>query len=138
MTGLSPIVVLDGYYGVGNLGDDILMLVSYSILREAFDPAEICVRVVGDHTYVRRLLTEDCVVMPVERFAHETSIPRSTKLSVLGGGGFLADHFGTKSVFARTRQRFLRTFGVGALKNLDELAGIRPLVRRLWRPGGFP
>src|SRR3990170_7556134 len=36
-------IILKGFYGFGNLGDDILMLTTYKIIKEIFPTAEILI-----------------------------------------------------------------------------------------------
>ena len=49
-------VEVKGFYGHGNLGDDLLMIVSYRFIRELFElPVEI---LKTDKTYIMRLIPE--------------------------------------------------------------------------------
>ncbi len=36
-------ILLKGYYGFGNLGDDLLMLVTYKLVKEKYPNAEITI-----------------------------------------------------------------------------------------------
>jgi polysaccharide pyruvyl transferase WcaK-like protein len=79
-------VLLTGYYGRANFGDDILLLVSYALARRQWPEARIAIRChapVGD--YFGKLLGDDGfeVVRPGEYCRYDVEI--------LGGGGLFFD-----------------------------------------------
>ena len=111
--GTSPQVCLDGYYGAGNLGDDILMIVSYSILRQIFSPEEILV-IAREKAYVKNMLGEQC------HLQIELSSPFLTEALVLGGGGLFFD-FAKGGRVHRARQFFLHKLGVVRLQKITHI-----------------
>lgn len=72
-------VLLKGYYGFGNLGDDVLMVTSYNYLKKIFPKDSIYILARGGNTgYVQCLVPEAHVV---------SSIEGEAELIVHGGGG---------------------------------------------------
>lgn len=88
-----PDVVLVGYYGRGNFGDDVLMKVAHGIARSIRPSASIGVRLGSAVSYPSRLIGEEI-----------TSIPFGTsnkhQLIIHGGGGTFFD-FTPHSLAAR-------------------------------------
>ena len=78
-------ILLQGYYGYANLGDDLLLLVAFRMLQEAFPAARIHVRCLSpDGSYLRSLLGDSVpLVSAVE--------PVDYDLIVAGGGGVFFD-----------------------------------------------
>ena len=73
-------ILIVGYYGKGNFGDDVLLSASYELLRQAMPDADISVLIDGSRgAYVQRLLKE-ATVLPFGRHGH-------FDLIVHGGGG---------------------------------------------------
>ncbi len=97
-------ILLLGYYGKGNFGDDVLLKVTYELLRCAVPEASISVIVDGDgKNYVRNLLGNVNVLKPARH--------RHFDLIVHGGGGvfFDAKHYG---FFNRLIERIIPIFGL--------------------------
>lgn len=80
----KPRILLVGYYGKGNFGDDVLLNVTHGLLRHALPNAEFSV-IVGEEggEYVRHLLGDVKVLRPA-RHGH-------FDLIVHGGGGVFFD-----------------------------------------------
>lgn len=75
----SPEVVLLGYYGHGNFGDDVLMVVAHAVARRMLPDARIALRIGTSATYPDRLLG-----LGVERLPFGT---RDRHQLILHGGG---------------------------------------------------
>ncbi len=73
-----------GYYGQGNFGDDVLMVVAHLLVQQILPGAGIALRIGGTSTYHRRLLGSRVEQLPFgTRDEH--------KLVVHGGGGTYFD-----------------------------------------------
>ncbi|MCS6899967.1 MAG: polysaccharide pyruvyl transferase family protein [Myxococcales bacterium] len=78
-------ILLQGYYGYANLGDDLLLLVAYRMLRETFPQASIHVRCLSSRgSYLRVLLGEHVPLVSALE-------PTNFDLIVAGGGGVFFD-----------------------------------------------
>lgn len=113
----APDVVLVGYYGRGNFGDDVLMAVAHRIARDIFPDAPIGIRLGSDVLYPSRLLGENITYVPFgTRDQH--------RLVIHGGGGTFFD-FAQHSIGERCVNAALLVGGVstfvraeGILRNL--------------------
>ncbi len=77
-------ILLVGYYGKGNFGDDVLLMTTYQLLRARYADAAFSVIIDGDRgEYVKRLLPE-VNILPPGRHGEWDMI-------VHGGGGVLFD-----------------------------------------------
>lgn len=89
----GPEVVLIGYYGRRNFGDDVLMTVTHAIARRILPGASIGVRLGTDASYPSRLVGEKVTKVPFgTRDKH--------RVIIHGGGGTFFD-FGTHPLSAR-------------------------------------
>ncbi|RTL78620.1 MAG: polysaccharide pyruvyl transferase family protein [Hyphomicrobiales bacterium] len=80
----KPEVVLVGYYGRGNFGDDILMITAHKVARKVLPGSTIGIRSSADRPYPARLIGEDVIPIPFgTRDRH--------RLIVHGGGGTFFD-----------------------------------------------
>lgn len=96
-------ILMAGYYGKGNFGDDILLQVAYGLVREQWPQAEISLLVDGDRgAYVNRLLGP-VTMLPPGRHGH-------FDLIVHGGGGVFFD-FAPQPALSILRNRLLLAFG---------------------------
>ena len=99
-------ILLVGYYGKGNFGDDVLLKVSYNLLKQAMPDVDISVIVDGDAGgYVPAMLGEVKVLEPA-RHGH-------FDLIVHGGGGVYFD-FATHGLRNRLIENLLRFVGFPA------------------------
>lgn len=81
----SPRILLVGYYGRGNFGDDILLKVTHGLLKTVFPDAQFSIIVdAEDGDYVRRLLSDDIQILRPARHGHFDYI-------IHGGGGVFFD-----------------------------------------------
>jgi polysaccharide pyruvyl transferase WcaK-like protein len=105
-------ILLQGYYGFGNLGDDVLMKVTYALIKKVFPDAQISVfsnETTGFHLYIRKLLEED--VRLINYSARE-----EFDFIIHGGGGVHYD-------FNSGRSQFI------VLNSFIKLMGIRNYIR---------
>lgn len=79
-----PEIVLLGYYGRGNFGDDVLMVVTHELAREMLPGARVALRIGTDATYPERLLGSG-----IERLPFGTR--ERHRLVLHGGGGTFFD-----------------------------------------------
>lgn len=85
MAGDSPAILLTGYYGWGNFGDDILLMVTYNLVKNLVPNASISIEVAGPGTdYIARFFPE-ATVLEAGRLGHFDAI-------IHGGGGVLFDY----------------------------------------------
>lgn len=116
-----PHIVLVGYYGRGNFGDDVLLKVTHGILRECYPRAAFTVFVSGQRGgYLMRMLEGEVTVQSPTRLRH-------VDLIVHGGGGVLFD-FRAHGPRARALEWVVRRVGFPAYVRLEQL--LRALVRR--------
>jgi polysaccharide pyruvyl transferase WcaK-like protein len=111
---MSQRVLMEGYYGRGNFGDDVLMAVTYNVLRQQLPNATISV-VIGDHqrNYVANLLPGVLVERP-DRHAHYDMI-------VHGGGGVFFD-FARYGALYQLLETIVRAMGFKAFLLLEKLS----------------
>jgi polysaccharide pyruvyl transferase WcaK-like protein len=77
-------IVLTGYYGFGNFGDDILMLTAYNIARDIFPKAEIVISSESRNAnYIHELLPNTKIINSSNDFTAD--------LTIHGGGGVFFD-----------------------------------------------
>jgi polysaccharide pyruvyl transferase WcaK-like protein len=121
-------IVLLGYYGFGNFGDDILMLTSYRMLREIFPDAEIVISSESKNPeYIQRLLPGTRVINSVTEF--------SCDLAFHGGGGVFFD-FNEGGLTHLIRNKTILTLGFKNFiwlfriyKKLKGVAFLKPKLR---------
>lgn len=80
----SPDAVIVGYYGRGNFGDDVLMIVTHALARQVLPGASIALRIGTPATYPQRMLGEN-----IERLPFGTRTRH--RLIIHGGGGTFFD-----------------------------------------------
>lgn len=100
---MSRRILLVGYYGKGNFGDDVLLQVSYRILKQALPEASISVIVDGDGGgYVPGMLGDVRVLKPARHGRFD--------LIVHGGGGVYFD-FKKHGLRARMAEKLMQLAG---------------------------
>lgn len=100
-------ILLRGYYGWGNFGDDLLMTISYRLLREWFPNAAIYISTSSHRTnYIKNLIGD----VPV---LHQFGSGGNFDLILRGGGGVFFDF-----KKGNTRHRIINTLirGIGVKK----------------------
>lgn len=110
---MSKRIVMEGYYGRGNFGDDVLMQVTYRLLREEFPGAEIAIIATEpSQAYIVKLL-DGISIIPPDRHAHSDIV-------VHGGGGVFFDfaHYG---IGRKTGEALIRLIGFSAFLKLAAL-----------------
>lgn len=113
-------VVLVGYYGRGNFGDDVLMVVAHRIVRELLPSESVGVRMGIPAKYPSQLLKDEVAVLPFgTRDSH--------RLIVHGGGGTFFD-FAPHSWFNRLLNTALFSFGTTSFVQSERL--IRSMLGR--------
>lgn len=128
----SPIesVLVVGYYGRGNFGDDVLMVAATRAVRRLFPQAEVHVRADGQLNYVQAQVGPDIHAVPYGTRAEYRVI-------VHGGGGTYFD-FATHGKYQRLTQKVLLSLGprpyVLCERLVRSLAG-RPRVSAHYRVG---
>jgi polysaccharide pyruvyl transferase WcaK-like protein len=86
-------VVLKGYYGKGNLGDDILMIVSFQLAKDLFGKSQILICSDGLYAaYINKMLRDVEVIKSNERI--------NVDWIVHGGGGVYFDFEQGNKMFA--------------------------------------
>ena len=111
---MSPRVLLIGYYGKGNFGDDVLLMVTHALLQKRYPSAQFSVIVDGPHGgYVPRMLGEVTVLAPA-RHGH-------FDLMVHGGGGVFFD-FARYGIGDVAKEYALRAMGYRTYLALEALA----------------
>ncbi len=96
-------VLMKGFYGYANFGDDVLMLVTFNIIRRLVPNAEITLMTDAPNAlYVAAMLPQVAVV-PTNASAHFDMI-------VHGGGGVFFD-FARHGFFQRALETILMVFG---------------------------
>ena len=119
-------ILLRGYYGWGNLGDDVLMIVVYNWLRKQFPQARIdifsgftknnaaCKPNLHDyHNYIHTLLPEKPQIVD---WAHKEHY----NLLVQGGGGVHFDHSHGGTTYSLLNS-VIKTIGAGAVTATENL-----------------
>lgn len=111
---MTRTVLMEGYYGRGNFGDDVLMAVTYGVLRKAMPDATIAL-VIGDHQrdYASTMLPGITIQRP-DRHAHYDMI-------VHGGGGVFFD-FKTYSALYQALESLIRAVGFRTFLLLEKLS----------------
>lgn len=117
---MAPDIVMVGYYGRGNFGDDVLLKTTHSVVRESFPELTIGVRIGKPTAYVAELLGAGVVQIPFgTRDSH--------RLLVHGGGGNFFD-FGNYGRGRRLLNRGLLMAGPSIYLLMERIA--RRIARR--------
>lgn len=107
-------ILMDGYYGHGNFGDDLLMHLTYRLLRQKFPDATLTiVTTQPSQSYIPTLL-DGIVLAAPDRHAHYDLI-------VHGGGGVFFD-FASYGLARRLGEMAVRGIGFPAFLALEAAA----------------
>lgn len=107
-------IILKGYYGFGNFGDDILMLAAFGWLRQQYPDAEIIICTDSANAlYIPRLFSE-----PVTVIQNHDNV--QVDWIIHGGGGVYFDFMEgtTKSLLLN---KFIRTIGEKSFKRVVKI-----------------
>ncbi|MEJ2005684.1 MAG: polysaccharide pyruvyl transferase family protein [Cyclobacteriaceae bacterium] len=125
-------ILLKGYYGFGNFGDDLLLLVVWKLIRKSHPRSDIRVfsnfnenlpgynQSEGYNRYIHKLLGKEVGLL-------DWNSNEDFDLVINGGGGIYFDH---RRGSSRTeiRNRMLRMLGASASRKIELI--LRKLVRR--------
>jgi len=99
----TPVLIL-GWFGKGNFGDDLLLRADLAIVRRIYSDRQISVRLHGDPLrYCHRMV-------PGPRYLRFNGVTRAQGLAVLYGGGTQFFSFAPAPAQARNRRSRLRRF----------------------------
>lgn len=110
-------IVLKGYFGVGNFGDDILLSTVSNAVRTVSD-LPVVVHCAQSADYLHKQVSS-----PMEARLHSEAIFEPHILIYAGGGQFFG--FRKSRLFETLRQACLRTLGVGAARLMTDLVASR-------------
>ncbi|MDH3708868.1 MAG: polysaccharide pyruvyl transferase family protein [Cyclobacteriaceae bacterium] len=125
-------ILLRGYYGFGNLGDDILMLSSCEICRRHFPDAEIDIMTASSSAGYVLSLTKHQVVKVVPLGSEPPA-----QLIIFGGGGVFYDYQKGNMAY-RLLNATIKTMGIGNWSRLLSFyRGLKgwEVNHRAWRVG---
>jgi polysaccharide pyruvyl transferase WcaK-like protein len=106
-------VLIKGFYGFGNFGDDILMLTTYKIVREIFPQAEIFIGSESKNpNYIHKFLSDVKIINSTENIKVDWTIH--------GGGGVFFDFTNHSQKYLLFNQ-FIKLIGYRTYKNLYEV-----------------
>lgn len=116
----TPDVVLIGYYGQGNFGDDILMVVAHALAQKILPGAEMALRIGTSATYPEKLLGSCIGRLPFgTRGQH--------RLIVHGGGGTFFD-FSSHNLMHQLANTMMLAGGVSTFVRIE--SALRHAVNR--------
>ncbi len=116
-------IILKGFYGFGNLGDDILMLTTYKIMREIFPQGEILISSESKNPeYINRYLPGIKIV--------DSSEDVKVDWVIHGGGGVFFD-FKTHGKAYELLNHVIKFIGYGAYRKAYALYQLLKLQKSL-------
>ena len=111
---ISPRILLVGYYGKGNFGDDVLLSATYGIVKNAFPDGLFSIIIDGDKGgYVEAMFGDMKILKPARHGAFD--------LIIHGGGGVFFD-FQTYDLLHQMMERLIRFFGFHRFLSLEKMA----------------
>jgi polysaccharide pyruvyl transferase WcaK-like protein len=102
---------LKGYYGFGNLGDDLLMISSISIINKLYNNSVIYIKSQND--YAKKLINAPNVV-----FVKDYNDIPNVDLLILGGGGLFFDFINGNNFYLNT---LVKKFGLTSFNRIIKL-----------------
>ena len=116
----TPRILIVGYYGRGNFGDDLLLHITFRLLKTALPTSQISIIVDGNDGHYIQTMLDDVTILPPGRHGHFDYI-------IHGGGGVFFDFesYGLMSVIA---ERIIHTIGLANFIRMEKM--LRSIVRK--------
>jgi polysaccharide pyruvyl transferase WcaK-like protein len=116
----APRILIVGYYGRGNFGDDLLLHITYRLLKTVIPAAEISIIADSNRADYIHAMLGDVTILPPGRHGH-------FDLIVHGGGGVFFD-FQPGGWLAQMAEKMIDAIGLASFIRLEKL--LRSILRK--------